>query len=333
MIHLFIDSSIYSKLYSFQKEQLHEIEKLIKLIDKKEIILYLPQQVKDEVKRDREEKLLEFYRNIDKLIPEINFPNVPDAKDKINDLENIMDEYKGKILPTVEKLKDDFKTKIKEEAFLADEIINGLFSVATFIETKMSIFEKAFQRYNIGNPPGKRNSLGDAIIWESLLSTVAVKENLHFIVNDKHFLSMLDKNEFCPFLSEEWQELMKSKIILYKRIGDFTEKNVPAITKSDKIIEREIQIDEERIKELAEGFEKINRIVADAVKLWSGSTAQIIAEGLRKMPNIPPIYFSEMNIGLINALRIVQEGQVNKIEDESEKKKKKNHIKNKKRID
>lgn len=321
MIHFFIDSSIYVKLYSFQKEQLDEIEKLIKLINKKKLILYLPEQVRDEVKRDREEKLLEFYRNIDKLIPKANFPNIPDAKEEINDLENIMIEYKGKISPTIEKLKDEFKIKIKKESFLADKIINGLFSVATFIETKGPIYGNAFRRCEIGNPPGKRNSLGDAIIWESLLSLPIEKEDLHFIVNDKHFSSLLNKNEFCPFLLKEWQELKKSKIIPYKHIGGFTEKNVPVITKSEQIIERERYIDEEHIKELTETLENINKIAAGFSKLWSSPAMQNMTAVLSKMPNIPPIFFSGVNIDLVNAFQKAQREQTEKMKDKSGEKK------------
>ena len=45
MIHLFIDTNRYLALYGFPNEELNEIGKIIDLIKKDEIVLYLPEQV------------------------------------------------------------------------------------------------------------------------------------------------------------------------------------------------------------------------------------------------------------------------------------------------
>lgn len=54
---LFIDSNIFLSFYEFTSEDLTELDKLCRLIEKKEMDLLLPQQVVDETWRKREETI------------------------------------------------------------------------------------------------------------------------------------------------------------------------------------------------------------------------------------------------------------------------------------
>ena len=54
MIHLFIDTNRYLALYGFPRDELTEIGKIVDLIKNKKITLYLPEQVENEFKRNRE---------------------------------------------------------------------------------------------------------------------------------------------------------------------------------------------------------------------------------------------------------------------------------------
>ena len=62
-----------------------------------------------------------------------------------------------------------------------------------------STLDKATDRTEIGNPPGKKGSLGDAIIWESLLGH-APDEPLHFVSDDIDYKSKLNKLKMKDFL-------------------------------------------------------------------------------------------------------------------------------------
>ncbi len=81
----------------------------------------------------------------------------------------------------------------------------------------------------IGNPPGKEGSLGDAISWEALLKSVPSGEDLYFIADDRDYVSVLDENKFKQFLTEEWMERKQSKIVFYRRLSSFFKDAFPQI--------------------------------------------------------------------------------------------------------
>ncbi|MFV9677783.1 MAG: PIN domain-containing protein, partial [Methanosarcinales archaeon] len=160
MIHLFIDTNRYLALYGFQKEWLEEIEKLITSIRENKVTLWLPEQVKNEFGRNREDRLSGEYKKIEKLIHKIdNFesPNIPESKDELNKIRqvhNTINDNKAEINSIVEDIKKKFEIKIKDGSFLADKIINNLFSSARFIPYDETVIKKAFRRSDLGNPPG-----------------------------------------------------------------------------------------------------------------------------------------------------------------------------------
>lgn len=83
----------------------------------------------------------------------------------------------------LKKLQRDAET----ETLMADDILGQLLSKATFIETTSDILQKAKTRFDIGNPPGKDKSYGDAINWISLLESAPNDEDIYFISEDKDY--------------------------------------------------------------------------------------------------------------------------------------------------
>ena len=57
----------------------------------------------------------------------------------------------------------------------------------------------------MGNPPGKRNSLGDAILWEFLLANAPDKEDIYMISGDGDFDSKLDRDKLIEFLDQDME--------------------------------------------------------------------------------------------------------------------------------
>jgi hypothetical protein len=90
--------------------------------------------------------------------------------------------------------------------------------------------EKAKLRMSVGNPPGKNNSLGDAINWESLLDQTLAGEDLYFITGDKDYCSALNDDEFSDFLLTEWYNGKQTQIYFYKRLSSFCKEQFPEIT-------------------------------------------------------------------------------------------------------
>jgi len=255
MVHLFIDTNRYLTLYGFSKQTLEEIKKLIALIKQSKIILYLPEQVENEFKRNREGYLQLIYEKIKSLVVQFGESEIPEILKNEDELEGkvkviiesqkTIKEKNEQIKSAAEEIEKKFLKKIKENSFLVDEIISEIFSIAKKIPCNKKIFNKATTRFRLGNPPGKKNSYGDSVIWESLLEEVAEGENLHFVGFNSDFKSKINRTEFSPFLLEEWSKKKKSKIIPFQHLGDFTKSQIPEIEHPDKIIESEYETENE----------------------------------------------------------------------------------------
>ncbi len=258
MIHLFIDTNIYLKFYGFNKEGIEAVKTIIDQITKSKIALYLPQQVKNEFKRNREGILKDIYKKIEALAAKRKEEHIPqilmtdgalrNEANRIIELQGAINKKRKQIRTIAEKARGRFLEKVKKNSFSVDKRISELFSIAEVIHYNKRIVDKAITRLRLGNPPGKKDSCGDSVIWESLLEKVPKEENLYFVGLDSHFRSKINKNEFAPFLLEEWARKKKSKIIPYETLGGFTQKNIPEVESSEKIKEREYEIDTEAFR-------------------------------------------------------------------------------------
>lgn len=135
---------------------------------------------------------------------------------------------------------------VKNNSLKADEIINGLLDKAKEIPITDALIEKARLRMDLGNPPGKKGSLGDAINWEALLSVVPVGQSLNLISEDSDYSSALSDimNEpvLNKYLENEWKTSKKSEIHFYTRLSDFLKINFPTISIATEL-EKKIAID------------------------------------------------------------------------------------------
>jgi len=100
--------------------------------------------------------------------------------------------------------------------------------------------EAARGRVEVGNPPGKRGSIGDAINWECLL-VAASDGDLHLVTGDGDYTSALSKDRVKPYLSKEWEHTKAGEVRLYRRISDFLKEHFPDIKVAAEL-EKEIRI-------------------------------------------------------------------------------------------
>ena len=221
MKNLFIDTNIWLSLYHFTKDDLGQFNKLKDYIGS-DIRLFIPQQVKDEIRRNRETKLKDAFKRFE--INDVQYPvfcrDYEEYKSFSEDFSNIKERYKA----WKKKIDED----ILKEKLPADITIKEFFELDGTIPCEKYI-DAAYNRYRIGNPPGKDNKYGDAINWECLLEEVPNGEDLHFISADKDYMSALSDDEFNPFLREEWKEKKASKIIFYKNLVSFLSNHVKGI--------------------------------------------------------------------------------------------------------
>lgn len=291
MIHVFIDTNRYLLLYGFTKEDLKKIRKIVNLIKKNKITLWLPEQVINEFKRNREKIPLEKCKQLENAVIDYKIPKLPkfpEFKNRLDEIKKFFDEIKKteeKIKSKLESTISSIKSSLKDESLLADEIIEELFSVAKILKYDEEIINKAKIRFDLDIPPGKKGSYGDAVIWETLLKEIPKKENLYFVGFDNDFRSNIDNNDFSPFLLKEWKEKKKSKIISYKHLGEFTKRKIPEIEQSDKIIEEEKRLDKNYLitsTALNEAFKEIYKSthnwkeIADSMNIYRNTIAHAI---------------------------------------------------------
>nr|WP_269432427.1 PIN domain-containing protein [Oceanivirga miroungae] len=159
----------------------------------------------------------EFYRNRESKINDalskfkyqkIQFPNfIKSYENEYFEIKKISNELEEKMKNITEKV----KLEINNFKIPVDEILLNFFDSDRIEVIDDYIIDKAIRRFDLGNPPGKDKSYGDAINWVYLLKKIPVENNLYFISDDKDFASLVDKNKFSVFLSNEWEKEKNKK--------------------------------------------------------------------------------------------------------------------------
>jgi predicted nucleic acid-binding protein len=228
-MNVFIDSNIWLSLYSFSSDDLNQFMKLKDLIGH-DITIWLPEQVCNEVSRNRENKIKDTMNKFESWRFEI--PNIVKGYPQYVEFSKIAANLKKAHKDLVSQIKQD----IVEKALHADQAINEIFSLCNSIPMSNVIVNTAFIRYNIGNPPGKDNKYGDAINWLSLMQAVPDGEDLFFIGADGDFQSIIDKDRFNQFLLDEWQDSKKSSLFFFKSLTEFFNTHLKVIQLKNELI-------------------------------------------------------------------------------------------------
>ena len=221
MKYVFIDTNIWLSLYHFTNDDLSEFEKLKDMVGDS-INLIIPKQVYDEIKRNRESKIMDALKNFELKVPK--FPVFCKGYDEYEPLRNDLYSLVNKFNSFKYKIESD----ITSEELPADKTLRSFFSNIDLISCDDYV-SKAYIRYGIGNPPGKDNKYGDAINWECILDNVPNGEDLYFISADKDYRSLISNENMNPFLLKEWEEKKESKIYFYSTLVGFLDEHVDEI--------------------------------------------------------------------------------------------------------
>jgi predicted nucleic acid-binding protein len=230
MVNIFIDTNILLNIYHFSGDDLEELDKLALLIRNGKATFFLPDQVRDEFYRNRDNKIADALKEFRKEKIDRQFPQMAKQYDeykKMRDAIKLFEENKQGIL---EKLTTDIITNNLK----ADKIVEELFANSKSIPTSDEIFNVAKMRFDLGRPPGKNKSYGDAINWECLKTTVPDGEELFFITDDSDFLSDVNNNNFNPYLLNEWRSNKGSTLSLFKNLTGFFREKFPEIQLVDE---------------------------------------------------------------------------------------------------
>lgn len=222
---LFIDANVFLSFYEFTNEDITELRKLVLLIEEEKVGLLLPQQVADEVRRRRAGTISSSFREFRQSKISLPFPSYcKEYKDY-----DAMQHYLGKLEELHRKTAEDIRQAIDNQELPADLLLKDLFSRATRIYNTSELIECARQRVELGNPPGKKGSIGDAVIWENLLAKTPNKEDIYIISDDTDFRSPLDNGKLNEFLWQEWVSKKESELYFHRRLSEFFKEKFPEI--------------------------------------------------------------------------------------------------------
>jgi predicted nucleic acid-binding protein len=267
MMNLFIDTNVFLSFYHLTSDDLKEIHKLAVLIERGEIILWLPQQVKDEFNRNRENKISDAMKKLREQKIKPQFPQVCKDYEEYPEIRELLKSYEIKLSSLIDKVNTD----VISRTLKADSKISELFEKAQIIENNSELVEKAKLRMDIGNPPGKDGSIGDAINWETLLKEVSNEEDLYLIADDKDYYSKLDNDKLKDFLIDEWTNSKSTNIYFYRRLSQFFKEHYPHIKLASEL-EKELAI-----KDLVNSgtFAKTHNAIARLLKYSEFNKSQV----------------------------------------------------------
>jgi len=223
MKYVFIDTNVFLNFYSFNKDHLDKLKELVRLIKESKIKLILPRQVIDEFNRNRENKLKETLDYLDSFKNKFRSPTTCHDFSEMKEIQKKINESRE----LSGKVKTNLLKQINEKSLSADKLILEIFSSSNIEEISDELFNRAKRRFDLGNPPGKNNSYGDAINWECCLEVVPEKRSLYLIAGDNDYVSKINPNQLSDFLKDEWKKRKKSEIYYSQLISEFLREKFP----------------------------------------------------------------------------------------------------------
>lgn len=252
MKNLFIDANIWLSLYLYDNKILKDFESLKSLLNNK-INLLITEQVYDEVLRNRDGKINDAWGSFSQMKFQNNAPFFCQEYPECKAFQEQNEELKNKYRELINAINRD----IQNESLIADQILSELFNGVETLKSTPEIIRQAELRYKSGNPPGKKDSLGDAISWELLLQFVPNEEDLYLISDDGDYSSKLDKNTFNYFLKKEWESKKKSNVYYFTTLSAFLDKYVdePDNSEDNELRDRMLRIS----KAMKDSMERIKK--------------------------------------------------------------------------
>jgi predicted nucleic acid-binding protein len=224
-MHVFIDTNILLTFFHFSKDDLDALNNVFASHKHGSATVYLTEQVRDEFRRNREAKIKDALKRFTSMTFAPQLPSFMRAYEEFELIGKLANELQEKAKAIAAKADKD----ITKQALLADQLIKEIFGKSEIIEVTDAVFMHAVRRNRLGNPPGKVNSIGDAINWILLMSKVPNTEDIHIISEDGDFYSQLDESRAHPFLEQEWEEAKKSRMHVYRTLSDFLKKNFDGV--------------------------------------------------------------------------------------------------------
>ncbi len=224
-MHLFLDANAYLGFFRLSDDNLERLQQLADSVRSDDTTLYLPDQVRDEFRRNRGAVISESLRFLENAKLPKSYPRLFTNMEGYPELRATLDQF--------EDQRDELVDRVRGLAIAgdlhADRLIGTLFGLAQPVPTSDAILSAAIQRTQLGNPPGKKGSIRDAVNWESLLVGVPVGAELILVSSDGDFSSSLQPAVIDEYLAEEWQSGKQASATLHGNLSSVFDAHYPQI--------------------------------------------------------------------------------------------------------
>lgn len=197
------------------------------------------------------------------------FPNYFQSYDGLKDLNKALADCAAKYKALTELIEAD----VRAEKLKADAIIEKLFNSSDYSTIEAAQISRATERVELGNPPGKRSSLGDAIHWEYLLGKAFRYCHVSIVTSDSDFSSALNSGHISAFLRDEWTQVFgpDSSVTLFTNLSDFLSRHHPEVVLSQEAVKDDL------ISRLSASptFARTHEIIAELAKFSKFTQKQI----------------------------------------------------------
>lgn len=224
-MHVFIDTNILLNFFHFSKDELDALNDVFASHEHGAAKVHLTQQICDEFRRNRENKIKDALKRFKEVKFAAQLPSFMKGYEEYSSIKKLSAELQQFTKTIMEKVESD----ITARQLLADKLIEDIFDRSEILETTQEVYATASMRVAIGNPPGKNNSIGDAINWTVLLQAVPNEENLHVISEDGDYYSSINEDAVHPFLEDEWKKKKKSSLFVYRTLSSFMKEHFDGV--------------------------------------------------------------------------------------------------------
>lgn len=267
MRRLLVDANIFLEFFRFSKDDLDELRKVAELIRTAQLELYLTQQIRDEVLRNRERVLVQTFKSVgDNKIPSM-FPQVLRNYERFATLDQARQAFAREVDGLLTRARQD----ASERRLPADHLLGELMGLATDLPVTEATIAAAKNRFDRGNPPGKDRSYGDAITWEAVLKHHPQFAPLDIITADGDYRSPLRPNGLHEFLQSEWDRSKSSEVTVYDTLTSFLRTHFPSIRISTEVASEVAVV---RL-ETSGSFASTHQAIADLAKLGDFTPGQV----------------------------------------------------------
>lgn len=304
---LFIDTNVFLAFFHYSTDDLEELKKLAVLLKEKRLRLLLPEQVVVEFRRNRESKIADSLKQLQEVRLSLRFPQMCKDYPEYEELRGYQRSFGDAHKRLIERIIADAEAK----SLKADALIQSLFDAAVRVETT-PLLARARLRCDVGNPPGKKGSLGDAINWEALLQAVESGNDLHLVSGDGDYCSALDVSRLDGFLLHEWEVAKKSKIIFFKQLALFFREEFPDIRLASEM-EKDLAI---RDLATSGSFAQTHQVIARLAQ-YTDFTASQLNEIVSAVLSNNQVYWIASDTDVHTFLSTVLRGRENQIDPEN----------------